>query len=169
MNFGNMISLMMWLSVVLVLFFTPYLSCYLYIDRITADSKPALSNVTVAYIHDATGQCIINATFETFVTITRQRIYFRINLPEDQNDRDFRRILVSSIVEVEKVFKGKQSNPIIHHFFSAVRRSMAFEYKMPLPPVSIRRAKQLKQCLTEAFRELTDLSTGQLMNPCFGV
>lgn len=119
----------------LVILLVPFASCFLYINRTSSDNSAAAS-VTVKYTHDVTGNCVVNVTFVTAVAITNMRIYFKISLPENHSDRDFRRVLVSSVVEFEKVFKGMQSNLIINAFFSAIRKSMDFEYKTPLPPVS---------------------------------
>lgn len=112
-------------------------TCYLYLNHTEVESNSETCNTTVDFYSDATGQCVVNGTFITFVTITKLRIYFKINIAEDQNDKEFRKVFLSSVFEVDKVFKGKQSNLIINAFFSAVRNSMAFEYKMPLPPVSM--------------------------------
>lgn len=131
------LSVVMWLSTALVIFVSPNTNGFLHLNRTAVDFDPALTNVSADYTHDATANCVLNVTFLTFVTITNMRIYFKMNLAEDQFDRDFKKVLVSSVVEVEKVFKGKQSNIFINAIFGEIRRSMTFEYKLPLPPVRL--------------------------------
>lgn len=117
-----------------IIFFFPQTSCYWYLNR-TEIENSALTNATVDYYHDEFGQCIANATFWTFVTINKMLIYFKINTPENKNDKEFKKAVISTVIEVDKVFKGMQSNIIISATFSAIKDSMSFDYKTPLPPV----------------------------------
>lgn len=123
------------LSIPLVAFLATSVTCVFWFNRTEIENDPKIVNLTVEYTQDTTGQFIANATFVTFVTITKMLIYFKFNLPEDQNDRKFKKVLVSSVFEAEKVFQGMQSNSFIPALFSALRKSMAFEYRMPLLPV----------------------------------
>lgn len=116
-------------------FFVPLSTCILYINRTVVETNPAVLNLTVDVHHDTTGQCVVNETYVTLVTVTNLRIYFRINLAADQFDKDLKRVFVSSVFDVGKVFKGKQSNVFVKTFFSATKNSSDFEYRMPLPPV----------------------------------
>lgn len=105
-------------------------------NRAVVDFKPSLINVTLVYINNANGESFINVTFTTFITITRMKMYLKVNMAEDQNDKEYRKVLVSSVFDIEKVIKGMQSNFFINAIFSAIRNSMAFEFKLSLPPVS---------------------------------
>lgn len=126
----------MWSSIHLLGLIISSASCYLYINRTTVECNSAIVNVNLEFFHDATGQCVINNNFTTHVTITKMRIYFKVNVAEDKFDKEFKKVIVSSVFDVEKVFQGMQSNLIINIFFTEIKKSMAFEYKMPLPPVS---------------------------------
>lgn len=119
----------------LVILLVTSANCFLYLNRTLSDNS-AFATVIVKYTHDATKDCVVNATFVTSAAISNMRIYFKLSIAENQFDRDFKRVLVSTVVEVDKVFKGKQSNLIISSFFSAFRKSMDFKYRSPLPPVS---------------------------------
>lgn len=72
----------------LVILFVPSVNCFLYLNRTSSDDSAA-ATVTVKYIHDVTGQCVVNVTFVTLVAISNMRIYFKINVPENQFDRGF--------------------------------------------------------------------------------
>lgn len=126
----------MWSSTILVAFLLPIASSFLYMNHSKVVSNPAISNVSIDYNHDAKGQCVLNVTFVTFKPLTRMTIYIKIQSPEDRFDKKYKNVLISSVFEAEKVFKGMQSNIFIRGFFSAVRKSMTFEYRLPLPPVS---------------------------------
>lgn len=126
----------MWQLIISVTLLVPSVTCYFHINRTEIEKNPRIVNISVDFAHDATGQFISNGTFINLVTFTKFLIYFKISLPENQFDREFKRILVSSVVEVEKVLKGMQSNLIISAIFAALRNSADFELKMPLPPVS---------------------------------
>lgn len=119
----------------LIGFLVPVASCFLYLNRTVVDFNPAFSSFSVNFGHDTTGQCVVNVTFISFVTITSLRVYFKINLAEDQFDKEFKKVFVSSVFELDKVFKGKQSNVFINVFFSAVKKAADFEFRIPLPPV----------------------------------
>lgn len=123
-------------STVLIIFSVFSANGFLNLNRAVVDFNPSILNVTLAYINDAHGQSYINATFTTFVTITWMKLYLKVNMAEDQYDKEYRKVVVSSVFDIEKVFKGMQSNVFINAIFSAIRNSMAFEYKLPLPPVS---------------------------------
>lgn len=123
----------MWSLAFLLAFFVPSSSCYFYLDRVKINNS-TIANANVNFRHDEQGHNIINVTFLTSVAITNMRIYFKFNIQEDQNDKTLKKVLVSSVVDVEKVFKGKQSNVIINRIFAAIKKSMTFEYKRPLPP-----------------------------------
>lgn len=112
----------------------PFANSIIYINRTSVDNS-AVSNVTIDYYHDTTG-CVVNATFVTFVPITKLTLYFKIKIAEDQFDKDFQKALVSTVFEVDKVLKGMQSNMFISGYFAAIKNSMDFVYRMPLPPVS---------------------------------
>lgn len=123
----------MWSLVLLLAFFVPSSSCYFYLNRVKIKNS-SVANANVNFRHNDQGHNIINVTFVTSVAITSMRIYFKFNIQEDQNDKDLKKTLASSVVDVEKVLKGKQSNLIINAIFAAIRKSMTFEYKLPLPP-----------------------------------
>lgn len=55
---------------------------------------------------------------------------------ENDSNRDVKRVLVSPVVEVDKVFKGMQSNLIINAIFLSIRKSKASDFKMQLSPVN---------------------------------
>lgn len=141
----------MWPSpIVFLLCSFPSVHCLIYIDHIDADGNSAIANYTISFTHDATGNSLSNATFITFVTITKMRIYVKIRLAEDQNDKEYKNQIVSSVVEIDKILKGWQSNRFIRHFFQDLQKSMGFRFEMPLRPVRLQ--ENLKYFLISIFQ-----------------
>lgn len=131
----------MWsLPIIQLLFCSSFVSCLLYIDRVKSNANLAIENLTVTFTHDATGNSVTTAVFTTFVTITKKLAYVKIRIAEDKNDKEFTKEIISTIVEIDKVFKGFQSNIFINNFFRDIRKSIDFRFVMPLPPVRINSA-----------------------------
>lgn len=125
----------MWLFALLFPFLTNSANCILYIDRVEVESNPAVASMLVDYMHDAKGNSVTNATFTTFVTITKSLLYLKMKVAENENDKEFKRQLISSVVDVDKVLKGFQSNFLISRFFAAFRKGMDLNFQHPLAPV----------------------------------
>lgn len=80
----------------------------LYIDNAVVDSNEAFGHVFVAYTHDKKGNAVTNVTFVTNVTATKLLLYIKINIAEDQKAAGFKREVVNTVVDAEKVLKGNQ-------------------------------------------------------------
>lgn len=117
--------------------FIPNLAnCIVHVDRVEVESNPSIGSLVVNYIDDEKGNSIINATFSNTVTITKSLLYFKLKIAENDNDKDYKRQLISSVLDVDKVLKGFQSNIVISRFFAAFKKGMDLKFQHPLPPVS---------------------------------
>lgn len=126
------------LLLILLFYFLPnHVSCIFHIDRAEIESNPSIGSLEVNYVHDVKGNSIINATFSNSVTITKSLLYFKMRVAEDKNDKEYKRQLISSVLDVDKVLKGFQSNIVISRFFAAFKKGMDLKFKHPLAPVSI--------------------------------
>lgn len=128
----------MLLSCLLLVAFLQFSFCTIYIDRADVDSNPKYASISVNFIHDPEGNSVTNVTFTTFINVTKLMIYFKIKLAENDDDKEFRRQFVSSVVDSNKVFSGQQSNGIISRFFDAFKRSAASKFVTPLPSVYLK-------------------------------
>lgn len=149
----------MWLLSIILLSSLSFGNGLLFIDRVEFESNPALENSTLTFFHDVTGNSVTTATFTTFVTITKMMLYIKLRLAEDKNDKEYKRQLVSSVIEIDKVLKGFQSNIFIKHFFEDVQNSMDFKFEIPLPPVRSNQLLQEIHFISIFDREHTDSST----------
>lgn len=107
-----------------------------YISRIKVEPNKDYGNASINYTHDAKGNSVTNGTFTIFVSIHQITIYFKVMLAEDKNDMNYRRELVRTSVDMDKLFKGLQSNKLLKSYTDALKKSMDFEWKLPLQPVS---------------------------------
>lgn len=140
-----------------------YLMCFtgifcrvFYVDKYIIESNPAIVNATVAYTHDKDGAAVINLTAQTFKTITKAMVYVRGCLPENKDDRQFRRETLRTVIDVEKIIKGVQQNPFLKNFMKEVLKTLDFEVKMPMPRVSLPQQFLQAEFIIFIFRELTD-------------
>lgn len=114
-----------------------YCSCIAYLDRVESGSNPKIVNLTVNYTHNAKGECVTNVTAVNHVIIKKLTVYVSFRVPENRNDREYKQELVKTIVDMEKVTKGLQSNPLIKSYVGNLLKCMDFEFAFPLKPVSI--------------------------------
>lgn len=108
----------------------------IYIDKVIQESNPAVAKVSFIYTHDAKGNSVTNVTFESFVTLTKMMVYITARIADDKGHSGVYRDLVKTVLDVEKLFQGSQSNPLLKGYFENIIRGMNFTVKFPMPPVS---------------------------------
>lgn len=111
-------------------------SCITYIDRVESDCNPKFGNLSIKYTHNAEGHSVTNATVVNFVTVTKLLVYVSLLIPENKYDREYRREVLKTVVDAEKVLRGLQSNPITKGFIDNILKYIDFEVKFPAGPVS---------------------------------
>lgn len=109
-----------------------------YISRVKVESNAEYGNVSIKYTHDAKGNSVTNGSFTTCVTTNQIVIYFKVMLAEDKNDVVYKKELLRTSVDMDKLFRGLQSSKILKSYIDALKKSMDFEWKLPLAPVSSR-------------------------------
>lgn len=107
----------------------------IYIERAEIETNPKYATMKANFMHDLEGNSITNVTFTSYIRVTKLLIYFKIKLAESADDKEFRRQLVSSVVDANKVFSGQQSSGIISRYFNVFKKSADPRFKVPLPPV----------------------------------
>lgn len=112
-------------------------SALLHIDELKVDFNKAFLNVTVDQVNDKLEDPVFNITVDSFVCIDKMLVYFKVCIPENENDFKYRRELVRTTIDVQKLFKGVIGNPIINVVIKAFYKSIDFEPTFPLRPVSL--------------------------------
>lgn len=112
------------------------LSAVIYIDRFTLDCNQKIGNWSTAFTHDERRNAIVNVTIEIFKPMSKMLVYARINLAENEHDRNYKRDFLRTVFDIKKTLKGSQ-NFLVSAFMANLRTFMDFEVQFPLQPVSI--------------------------------
>lgn len=130
----------------------------IYFDRVTSDFNPKLVDFAISFTSNAKGASVTNLTFNIFENVTSCSAYIKMTTPENANDREYKLELLRTVVDVDKVFKGSQSNPLIKMFIDSILKYADFEMKFPLTVVSFLSALRLMSVLLffNSNREPTD-------------
>lgn len=113
------------------------LSAVIYIDRYTLDWNKKFGNWSTEFTHNEKRNAVVNLTFEMYKTMTKQLVYVKVNLAENEHDRECKRELVRTVVDPEKAFKGAQKNFFVAGFMANLNRFMDFDVIYPYQPVNI--------------------------------
>lgn len=108
----------------------------IYIDRMRLDFNERVSNWSINYIHDQTGNTVVNITFEIFDTLNKALIYVSAKAAKDHNDKECQIELVNTVIDAKKFLNGMQGHFILRGFISELLKSMKFDPKFPLQAVS---------------------------------
>lgn len=116
---------------------TNVLSAVIYIDRFTVDSNRKVCNWSTSYTYDEKRNSIVNLSVQISKPLARVLIYARVNLAENEHDREYRREFIRTVVDAEKAYKGAQQNFLVSSYMKNMKRYMDFEVEFPLQPVSV--------------------------------
>lgn len=139
----------------------------IFVNRITVDTDLKICNVSFTHFDDLNGDGVLNGTFQNFKTITKMLFYTTFKIAEDHNDKEFKRVILSTVYDAEKMVNGKQGNIWLKSFAGVIRRSLHFEFKLPFQPVRI----ELKKRITSSFFSQTFIkfqNVYRLFNLTFG-
>lgn len=126
------------MKIAIIFYLLPTLNSFItYIDYYKTDSNPTLVKFQVAYTHNSKGQSVANVTFNNYALVTKLVAYVSFRVPESQNDREYKREIVKTVVDVEKAFKGLQSNPIVKTYAANLVKFVDFKVQLPFKPVSL--------------------------------
>lgn len=116
--------------------FLPIISSLTYIDNAIVESNFKYMNMSIVYTHNERGSSVSNITFESTVTILKMLVYVKVKIAEDQSGSQYKRELLKTVIDVEKLFKGSQGNFVVRAFVNNISRFMDFNMKFPIKPVS---------------------------------
>lgn len=107
----------------------------IYIDRHDLQFNKKYTNWSVSYFNNEKHNAVVNLTIESFVTFSKILLYIEVTLAEDQNDNEYRRPFIKTVINAEKCFKGMQANVFMRNYFVFLSRYMDFNVTFPLRPV----------------------------------
>lgn len=108
----------------------------IYVDRHSLEFNKQFVNWTVSYTTGNGKNSVNNLTVETFTTITKVLIYFTCAVAEDNNDKEYRREVVRTVIDLGKFFKGLQGNPLMRKYIENIKEGLETQLTFPLPVVS---------------------------------
>jgi hypothetical protein len=76
-----------------------------------------------------------NMSFETLNVIVKLLVYVKIRIPENENDKNFRKEVVRTVVNVEKAMKGAHHSFFVGKIVETFANSCDREIKFPLKKV----------------------------------
>lgn len=109
----------------------------IYVDRHTLEFDKKFMNWTLSYTSGRDRNSVNNFTFQTNTTLTKVLIYFTCCVAEDSNDKEYRREVVRTVIDLGKFFKGLQGNPLMRSLIGNLKRGLQTEMKFPLLPVNM--------------------------------
>lgn len=123
-------------SFILFWYFLPIISGITFIDNVIVEPNLAYTNMSIAYTHNERGSSVSNLTFQSKVTILKILIYVKVRIAEDQSGSQYKRELLKTVIDLEKLFKGSQVNFLVKAYINNIEKFMDFKVKFPMKPVS---------------------------------
>lgn len=115
--------------------FLPIVCGLTYLDHAIVEPNLPYANMSLAYTHNARGSAIMNFTFEFNVTVLKMLLYIKISVPENEHDSHYKKELLRTVIDVEKIFKESEATFMVKAVINNIRRFMDFKVKFPLLPV----------------------------------
>lgn len=78
----------------------------------------------------------MNVTITNIAAVEKMILYVTISLPENTADKLYRKEVVRSVFDVEKILKGIRGVPVIGAIMDDFFKAADFEARFPFPPVS---------------------------------
>lgn len=108
----------------------------LFIDHYEIETNSTLATVDLTYKHNSRNNCIVNVTIQSHYPALKGLIYVKVNVAENKDDTEFKRELVRTRIDMEKLLRGLHGNFLIKTFMKNVREQIiAMNLTVPVRPV----------------------------------
>lgn len=84
-----------------------------------------------------------NGTIQSLAVISKALLYYKLKIPENENDKNFKKEFINTVVDLEKSLKGNQ-NEWLSMIRDEILKRIDFEIKFPMEKVRILNGKNLK-------------------------
>jgi hypothetical protein len=101
----------------------------------TLNFNKKVMNVSYTMYNDKLHGFSFDLTAEYYFNVTKLFIYFKLSVPENYQDTNFKREYYKTVFDVEKAMKGMQRNFMVNLIIDMFTASRKFEFKMPLTKV----------------------------------
>lgn len=75
-----------------------------------------------------------NASIQTLAVFSKALLYCKVKIPENENDKSFKKDFINTVVDMEKSLKGNQ-NEWLSSLRDELLRRIDFELKFPMEKV----------------------------------
>lgn len=94
-----------------------------------------LTNVTFHLNNDGVHDTAFNMTQELFVDVQKVKAIVNINMQENDEDQEYRRLFFKTTLDYEKLFNGVYGNYFSRALMANFFKSIDFEVKFPFRKV----------------------------------
>lgn len=110
----------------------------LYVEEYKIDYNPEVAKKPELVVSSSKTQSFAgNYTVELLKTVNKFKVYLFLNIAENENDREFRKEVMKTVIDSDKFFNGVYANPIVKYLVSTLFSSAQFELKLPFKPVTV--------------------------------
>lgn len=93
--------------------------------------------MTVQLFNDQVHDTSMSGTLHLFTDVEKLTGTFKVKIPENEADTNYRRILISSPFDAGKLLDGARGNFVMRTFAENFLKSIDFKPKFPLKKVSL--------------------------------
>lgn len=109
----------------------------LFIDHFEIETNETLATVNLTYKHNNRNNCIINVSIQNNFPAQKGLIYIKVNVAENKDDNEYKRELVRTRIDFEKLLRGLHGNFLVKTFMKNVREQIvSLNLSVPIRPVS---------------------------------
>lgn len=109
-----------------------------HIDHVIIDNNKKYNNITMDYWHDETGNAKVSLTITAFEVATKVLVYMKVNIAEDTHDDLFKKELLRTQIDFNKLYDGIYGNVLIKGFIENFMRS-AKDQNLSIPIKRVRK------------------------------
>jgi hypothetical protein len=102
--------------------------------NVTPNKNIVKINYTIS--NDGISSVSGNVTVENLAVITKMLNYFKIKIPENENDKSYQKEFLKTVIDAEKALNGVQSNILVSNLVHSFLKSGEQEIKFPIAKVS---------------------------------
>lgn len=104
-----------------IVLIAPRLSfCGLSIDRFKIETNQTVGTIDLKYTNNENGMAIMNFTIQTFHTITKALLYFKVIIVIRKDGRDYAQEFMKTRIDAVKLLNGLYGNVLLKSFMDNV-------------------------------------------------
>lgn len=133
------------------------------IDHINVNCNHEFINLTFKVFNDGINSSVIGVTVDLFADVARTMMKLKVNIPQDENDKNYGREVLHTSIDLAKLFNGVQAKFLAKIMMEILLCAIDFELKFPFKRVRFNEiiSTKILQNSNVHYRELTDYQNPQ--------